>query len=30
VLLAIQAQPGDFRHWPVIREWAAGLCTALG
>jgi len=29
VLLAIQAQPGDFRHWPVIREWAAGLRTAL-
>jgi menaquinone-dependent protoporphyrinogen oxidase len=30
VLLAIQAQPGDFRHWPVIREWAAGLRTTLG
>jgi menaquinone-dependent protoporphyrinogen IX oxidase len=29
VLLAIQAQPGDFRHWPVIREWAAGLRTTL-
>jgi menaquinone-dependent protoporphyrinogen oxidase len=29
VLLAIQAQPGDFRHWPVIREWAAGLRTEL-
>jgi menaquinone-dependent protoporphyrinogen oxidase len=29
VLLVIQAQPGDFRHWPVIREWAAGLRTAL-
>jgi menaquinone-dependent protoporphyrinogen IX oxidase len=23
VLLVIQAQPGDFRNWPVIREWAA-------
>jgi menaquinone-dependent protoporphyrinogen oxidase len=30
VLLIIQAQPGDFRHWPVIREWAAGLRPALG
>ena len=29
VLLAIQAQPGDFRHWPVIREWAVSLRTEL-
>ena len=29
VLLIIQAQPGDFRHWPVIREWAASLLQAL-
>jgi menaquinone-dependent protoporphyrinogen IX oxidase len=29
VLLAIQAQPADFRHWPDIREWAASLRTAL-
>ncbi len=29
VLLVIQTQPGDFRHWPVIREWAAGLRTTL-
>jgi len=25
VLLVIQAQPGDFRNWPVIREWATKL-----
>ena len=29
VLLVIQAQPGDRRNWPVIREWAAGLRTQL-
>jgi len=29
VLLAIQAQPGDFRNWPVIREWAANLRPEL-
>jgi len=29
-LLVIQAQPGDFRHWPVIREWAASLRPTLG
>jgi len=29
VLLVIQAQPGDRRNWPVIREWAAGLRTKL-
>ena len=25
VMLIIQAQPGDRRNWPAIREWAAGL-----
>jgi len=25
VLLIIQAQPGDFRNWPAIREWATSL-----
>jgi menaquinone-dependent protoporphyrinogen IX oxidase len=25
VLLIIQAQPGDFRNWTAIREWAANL-----
>jgi menaquinone-dependent protoporphyrinogen oxidase len=29
VLLIIQAQPGDFRNWPAIREWAAGLRSDL-
>ena len=29
VLLVIQAQPGDRRNWPVIREWAAGLRPQL-
>ena len=29
VLLVIQAQPGDRRNWPVIREWAAGLRAKL-
>jgi len=29
VLLIIQAQPGDRRNWPVIREWAAGLRAQL-
>jgi hypothetical protein len=29
VLLVIQAQPGDRRNWPVIREWAAGLRAQL-
>jgi menaquinone-dependent protoporphyrinogen oxidase len=29
VLLVIQAQPGDRRNWPVIREWADGLRTPL-
>ena len=25
VLVVIQAQPGDRRNWPVVREWAGGL-----
>jgi len=25
VMLVIQAQPGEFRNWPFIRQWAAGL-----
>lgn len=29
VLLVIQAQPGDFRNWPAIREWATGLRSDL-
>ena len=29
VLLVIQAQPGDFRNWPVIREWATNLRPGL-
>jgi len=29
VLLVIQAQPGDFRNWPVIREWATKLRPEL-
>jgi len=29
VLLIIQAQPGDNRNWPFIREWAAKLGTIL-
>jgi hypothetical protein len=29
VMLIIQAQPGDLRNWPVIRQWAAGLRTGL-
>jgi menaquinone-dependent protoporphyrinogen oxidase len=29
VLLVIQAQPGDRRNWPAIREWADGLRTQL-
>jgi menaquinone-dependent protoporphyrinogen IX oxidase len=29
VLLVIQAQPGDFRNWPAIREWAANLRPEL-
>ena len=29
VLLVIQAQPGDFRNWPVIREWANYLRPEL-
>jgi menaquinone-dependent protoporphyrinogen IX oxidase len=29
VLIVIQAQPGDKRNWPLIREWAAGLRAEL-
>jgi len=29
VLLVIQAQPGDFRNWPALREWATCLRPAL-
>ncbi len=29
VLLVIQAQPGDYRNWPFIREWAANLSGML-
>lgn len=29
VMLVIQAQPGDFRNWPAIREWAANLSGLL-
>jgi menaquinone-dependent protoporphyrinogen IX oxidase len=29
VLLIIQAQPGDLRNWPAIREWAANLRPEL-
>jgi menaquinone-dependent protoporphyrinogen IX oxidase len=29
VLVIIQAQPGDRRNWPAIREWAAGLRAQL-
>ena len=29
VLLVIQAQPGDFRNWHAIREWAANLRPEL-
>jgi menaquinone-dependent protoporphyrinogen oxidase len=29
VMLVVQAQPGDYRNWPFIREWAANLSTVL-
>jgi menaquinone-dependent protoporphyrinogen IX oxidase len=29
VMLIVQAQPGDRRNWPAIREWAAGLATSF-
>jgi len=29
-MLVIRAQPGDFRNWPVIRAWGAGLYPLLG
>ncbi len=30
VLLIIQAQPGDFRDWDYIRQWAVNLSSDLG
>jgi menaquinone-dependent protoporphyrinogen oxidase len=30
VLLIIQAQPGDYRNWDYIRQWADHLHSALG
>ncbi len=29
VMVVIQAQPGDLRNWPAIREWAASLRPEL-
>jgi menaquinone-dependent protoporphyrinogen IX oxidase len=29
VMLVIGAQPGDYRNWPFISQWAAGLRPAL-
>ena len=29
VMLVVQAQPGDYRNWPFIREWAGGLSAIL-
>jgi menaquinone-dependent protoporphyrinogen IX oxidase len=29
VLLIVGATPGDGRHWDFVREWAAGLSSAL-
>ena len=29
VLIVIQAQPGDYRNWSFIREWAANLSAVL-
>lgn len=29
VLIVIQAQPGDYRNWPFIREWATNLRPIL-
>jgi len=29
VMLVVQAQPGDYRNWPFIREWAANLSAVL-
>jgi menaquinone-dependent protoporphyrinogen IX oxidase len=29
-MLVIRAQPGDYRNWPVIRAWGAGLYSLLG
>ena len=30
VMLVVQAQPGDRRNWPEIRDWAASLQPLLG
>jgi len=30
VMLVIGAQPGEFRNWAFIREWAAGLIDLTG
>ena len=29
VMLVVQAQPGDYRNWTFIREWANNLSTSL-
>ena len=29
VMLVVQAQPGDLRNWPAVREWAANLRSTL-
>jgi menaquinone-dependent protoporphyrinogen IX oxidase len=29
VMIVVQAQPGDYRNWTFIREWANGLNTRL-
>jgi menaquinone-dependent protoporphyrinogen IX oxidase len=29
VMLIIRAQPGDYRNWPVIRDWAINLRPLL-
>jgi menaquinone-dependent protoporphyrinogen oxidase len=30
VIRVIRARPGDYRNWPFIREWAAGLAARFG
>jgi menaquinone-dependent protoporphyrinogen IX oxidase len=29
VMLVVQAQPGDYRNWAFIREWATNLSAFL-
>jgi menaquinone-dependent protoporphyrinogen oxidase len=29
VMIVVQAQPGDYRNWPFIREWATNLSAFL-